>query len=158
MLDRLLGYIVRSIHRRYIDSEPLEASPPVPTDVEPFASFEGRITLNELTAPALTGEWKMGKFDEETGLAELTEPEEKVTTEPTRLTMFIDDEDGEQQITVRWEKGRGKLKLAKARKDEIWRLEFYKVADVKEVMAPTVAGSVPGERNPFGGDPGGGVS
>jgi hypothetical protein len=160
MIGPIIGWYARKLYDRYKKSkEPPASGPQGARDgVEPFVSFEGRVTMNQLSAPALTGEWEMGKYDHEAGLYELKEPEEKVTNEPTRLTTFIDDEEGEQQITVRWEKGRGKLKLVKARKDEIWRVEFYKVADVKEVMAPTVAGGAPGERNPFGGDPGGGVS
>ena len=162
MLDRLLGFVVRTIHDRYIERKKPDPPPSGPvTGVEPYAVFEGRITLNTLAAPALSGAYNFGEYDAETGMYEIEKPDpesEKGIDSVTRLTTFMEDEDAKQQITLRWERERGKIGFSKARKDEIWRVEFYKVADAKEVVVPTVAGSAPHEKNPFGGDPGGGVS
>jgi hypothetical protein len=123
-------------------------------DVKPTAVFEGRVTLCQLSAPALTGEYELGEYDPKTGMREVKKPGEKVEG-TTRLTTFMDDEERGEQITVRWERNRGKIKLSRARKDEIWRVEFYKVADAKEVALPTVPGSSDQGYNPYGGQSGG---
>lgn len=151
--DRVIASVVRR-YRRHVE----KPSHDTPRDVQPYAVFEGRIQLNQMVAPAITGEWDMGDYDPETGRRELKEPKEHLTSQPTRITTWIEDEENAQQLTVRWEKDRGKLKLIKAREGEIWRVEFYKVADAREVSVPTVSGSSPDGFSPFGGQPGGGFA
>ena len=156
----VLGPIVRTVMRVVRDAEDraAETGKEEASDsegIEPFASFEGRITLNQLSAPAMSGEFELGAYDKEAGRYELKEPSGGKPHGTTRLTTFIDDEEGGQQMTVRWERGRGKIRLEKARRDEVWRIEFYKVADAKETASPTMPGASPDGFSPFGGNAGG---
>jgi hypothetical protein len=151
MLGVILGWYVRSLYERRLQRR--QEPPP-----EPFAVFEGLVTMNQLTASSPRGEYEFGPFDEQLGYAPLIKEGERLKQVPTRVTTFIDDEDNGQQLTIRWEKSRGKLVIAKARSGELWRIEFYRMDDVgPEMVTPTITGRPSDGFQPYGGQPGGGL-
>ena len=68
LVAKATGRAIARAVRFYREHVPdVEASSP-PEDVKPFATFEGRITLNQLSAAGITGEWEMGEYDPDTGM------------------------------------------------------------------------------------------
>ena len=135
MLGAVLGWMVRGWWER-------RRAP------KPAIVYEGEITLNEMTAGPLRAECELGEYDPKTGCRPLIREGKKVP-QSSRLTTWLSDLDGIDKMTIRWEKRAGNFRLARARKGEVWRIEFHKVQD-RESKPASPSPVVP-IRNPFGG-------